>query len=106
MPVRGLLLDSGDTLVGPVGGTWFPGPRFFDVLAEHGVAVDAGVVERAHARAYRVFDAIRWRSIRSEEREVRAFETYYRRLLRAARGARMGSLEELPPFVGTLDGSG
>ena len=36
--IRGILLDSGDTLVRPVGGEWVPGPRFRDILAARGVA--------------------------------------------------------------------
>ena len=35
--IRGLLLDSGDTLVTPKGGSWFPHPNFRRILAEHGI---------------------------------------------------------------------
>ncbi len=35
--IKGILFDSGDTLVYPVGGQWFPGPMFHDILEAHGI---------------------------------------------------------------------
>ena len=35
--IKGVLFDSGDTLVYPLGGQWFPGPTFHDILEAHGV---------------------------------------------------------------------
>jgi putative hydrolase of the HAD superfamily len=37
MNVRGILFDSGDTLVFPRGGSWWPGPDFHSVLKRHGL---------------------------------------------------------------------
>src|SRR3972149_8969117 len=37
MSVSGILFDSGDTLVFPKGGSWWPGPDFHSVLRRHGV---------------------------------------------------------------------
>ena len=35
--IRGILFDSGDTLVRPIGGHWIPHHRFDEIIAEHGV---------------------------------------------------------------------
>ena len=35
--VKGVLLDSGDTLVRPIGGAWWPGAHFRRILLENGV---------------------------------------------------------------------
>ena len=35
--IKGILFDSGDTLVYPLGGQWFPGPKYHDILEAHGV---------------------------------------------------------------------
>ena len=35
--LKGILFDSGDTLVRPIGGAWWPGPPFEEILASEGV---------------------------------------------------------------------
>ena len=35
--IKGILFDSGDTLVRPLGGQWFPSPYFHSILESHGV---------------------------------------------------------------------
>ena len=35
--IKGILFDSGDTLVRPRGGKWLPGPHFHGILANYGI---------------------------------------------------------------------
>ena len=42
MNLKGFLFDSGDTLVFPRGGSWWPGPDFQTILRRHGIS-DAGI---------------------------------------------------------------
>ena len=35
--IKGILFDSGDTLVRPVDGQWFPSPMFHSILETHGI---------------------------------------------------------------------
>ena len=37
MDIRGILFDSGDTLVFPRSGSWWPGPDFESILLQHGI---------------------------------------------------------------------
>jgi len=54
VPVRGILFDSGDTLVRPLGGAWFPGHLFREILDRHGAGDLAwGRLETALAAGYR-----------------------------------------------------
>lgn len=39
MTVRAVFFDSGHTLMRPIDGRWFPGPRFFEICAAHGLTI-------------------------------------------------------------------
>jgi putative hydrolase of the HAD superfamily len=80
MPVQGILFDSGDTLVRPLGGAWFPGHLFRDILEQH----DAGDLawehlEAALAAGYRHLEANHVVMTVDEERQQ--FTDYYRLVL-------------------------
>jgi FMN phosphatase YigB (HAD superfamily) len=47
MALRGVLLDSGDVLMGPRGGRWWPRPGFLETLARQVPAVDLATFETA-----------------------------------------------------------
>ena len=84
-PVAGLLLDSGDTLLRPVTGAWWPGPRFAEIVGDRcpGLALDDdAVLEPALDAAMAHLDARLDEQVPDEEAEVRLFEGYYDVLLR------------------------
>jgi putative hydrolase of the HAD superfamily len=51
MSIRAVLFDSGHTLAHPIGGRWFPYPRFFEIAADHGHDIkDGPKLEKAHKK--------------------------------------------------------
>lgn len=84
-PVAGLLLDSGDTLLQPVTGAWWPGPRFAEIVGDRcpGVTLnDEAALEPALDAGMAYLDARLDERIPDEEAEVRLFEGYYDVVLR------------------------
>ena len=79
MNVKGILFDSGDTLVFPKGGSWWPGPDFHAILQRHGISgsdVSPGKLKLALAEAEKCFDMNRPVVDCEEERDL--FKAYYR----------------------------
>ncbi len=79
--IRAVFFDSGHTLMEPIGGSWFPGPRFFEIARSHGheIANDAALDE-ALATAYSFLDANH--SVHTLDEEEAQFDEYYRVILR------------------------
>lgn len=78
--VRGVLFDSGDTLVRPIGGKWFPGLHFHAIMAAHGIRDIGGArLEEALNRGMRYLDAHHLVETEAAEREQ--FKRYYQVLL-------------------------
>lgn len=83
--VRGVLFDSGDTLVRPIGGTWFPGHRFDEIVSAHSVlGLDHDLMDEA------VQDGLRYlgenHHLATVDDERQQFKTFYRILLTKLRG--------------------
>ena len=96
VPVRGILFDSGDTLVRPLGGAWFPGHLFRDILEQHGSAsLSWERLETALAAGFRHLEEHHVVTTIDEERQQ--FIDYYRLVLAelgldAPPGALLGAL--------------
>lgn len=54
---RGVLFDSGDTLIRPVGGRWNPRPDFEEIVLRHLPGIAAGSFPAAFAAGQEVLDA-------------------------------------------------
>jgi putative hydrolase of the HAD superfamily len=81
MKIEAVLFDSGDTLVFPKGGSWWPGPDFASVLMHHRLDprdFDAETMRTALHRAELVFEERRFVLDDAEERVL--FGKYYRAL--------------------------
>lgn len=79
--IRGILFDSGDTLVRPVDGEWFPGAAFRRALAERNFDDPSGkMLEQTLDKGMAYLDA--HHCLDTEEEEGRQFEEYYRILFR------------------------
>jgi phosphoglycolate phosphatase-like HAD superfamily hydrolase len=78
--IKGILFDSGDTLVRPIGGSWWPGPYFHEILDRHNIRdLSWSRLEGALDEGMRYLDDNHHLMTEDEEREQ--FRTYYRILL-------------------------
>ena len=78
--IRGILLDSGDTLVRPIEGRWWPGSRFYDILAARGIQdLQWNRMNRALQEAMRYLE--RHHHLATEDEERGQFQAYYTILL-------------------------
>lgn len=78
--IQGVLFDSGDTLVHPIGGEWWPGPFFTEILQAHHIpAIDTGLLEHGLSEGEAYLDANH--DVATEEEERKQFEEYYRIVL-------------------------
>ena len=78
--IKGILFDSGDTLVRPIGGSWWPGPYFHEILDKHNIRdLSWSRLEGALDEGMRYLDDNHHLMTEDEEREQ--FRTYYRILL-------------------------
>ncbi len=79
--IRAVFFDSGHTLMEPIGGSWFPGHRFFEIARSHGheIANDAAFDE-ALAAGYAFLDANH--SVHTLDEEEAQFDEYYAVILR------------------------
>ena len=79
MDIKGILFDSGDTLVFPKSGSWWPGPEFESILLQHGIdAADfkTDTMRLALEEGMAYLDANH--HILNLEEEKNQFRTYYR----------------------------
>lgn len=80
--IKGILLDSGDTLVRPKAGSWWPGSRIRRIVEESGIRNLAwNKMEEALQQGMDYLDANH--HILTEEEERDQFMTYYAIILRA-----------------------
>lgn len=79
MDIKGILFDSGDVLVFPKSGSWWPGPEFESILQKYGIdAADfkADTMISAMDEGYTYLDTNHL--VRDLEEEREPFRTYYR----------------------------
>ncbi len=76
--IRGVLLDSGHTLVRPLGGTWWPTLPFRSIAPELGIDPDAEGMLEAHQSALAYLDENH--ALQTLEEEEQQFGTFYRLL--------------------------
>ncbi len=76
--IRGVLLDSGHTLVRPLGGTWWPTFPFRKVAPELGIDPDAEGLLEAHDSALAYLDEKH--ELQTLQEEEQQFQTFYRLL--------------------------
>ena len=78
--IKGILFDSGDTLVRPIGGSWWPGAQFHEILDKHNIRdLSWSRLEGALDEGMRYPDDNHHLITEDEAREQ--FRTYYRILL-------------------------
>jgi putative hydrolase of the HAD superfamily len=97
--IRGILFDSGHTLIHPRDGEWFPGHRFRAIVGEH--CPDELAWERLEdglSRGMTYLDAVH--ALQSVEEERAQFVEYYRLLL-----AEMGHISPTPELLHALASS-
>ena len=74
--IRGVLFDSGDTLVRPIAGSWWPKQSFIDGFEAHGIGhADMNRFDEAVSLGVRYLDDNH--SLTTEEEERRQFRTSY-----------------------------
>lgn len=79
--IRGVLFDSGDTLVRPIGGAWFPGHRFDEIVSGHCLSgLDRDLMDTAIPKGLRYLNENH--HLTTAEEEVEQFQTFYDILLR------------------------
>jgi HAD superfamily hydrolase (TIGR01509 family) len=91
--IQGVLFDSGDTLMGPIGGEWLPGQTFRQmVAARENLALNWDLLDQAHeeALAHLLEDHL----LQTEEEEENRFAGYYEWLLRG-----LGAREPVEPIA-------
>ena len=79
--IKGVLFDSGDTLVRPLGGAWAPGHRFHEILEARGVR-DLAWRRMDDALSKAQTYLIDNHSLTTEDEEREQFQTYYEIVLR------------------------
>ena len=78
MDIRGILLDSGGTLVFPKGGSWWPGTEFHSILRKHGVATSEISPQQMNTALDTAEKYFTNRVISDLEEERQEFRGYYR----------------------------
>ena len=80
--IKGVLFDSGDTLVRPIAGSWWPKQSFIDAFEAHGIdQADMTRFDEAVSLAVRYLDDNH--CLTTEEEERRQFRTAYAIVLEA-----------------------
>ncbi|MDE0299872.1 MAG: HAD-IA family hydrolase [Candidatus Poribacteria bacterium] len=78
--IKGILFDSGDTLVQPIGGKWWPGAQFHEILNNHDIrGLSWSRMEGAIEEGIRYLDDHHHLMTVDEERDQ--FRTFYRIVL-------------------------
>ena len=78
--IKAVLFDSGDTLLRPIGGTWWPRPVLQRLLQRSGLEVTAQRLDAAHEPGVRFLDS--HHRLSTEEEEVAQFREFYAIVLR------------------------
>jgi len=79
--VQGIIFDSGDTLIRPLGGAWLPGNRFEEIVREEMPDLDLGRLEGALTVGDARLSALHNCPCLSLEAEREQFSEYYRLVL-------------------------
>jgi HAD superfamily hydrolase (TIGR01509 family) len=77
----GVILDSGDVMIRPVGGDWFPTMSLEEVLTERGVAWEHDRLDGAVAAGYAYLDAVHHLPLRDEAEERVVMARYHEVIL-------------------------
>lgn len=77
----GVILDSGNVLIRPISGSWFPPPPFRRVLEQQRIAFDESRMEPAMKAASAYLDEVHATPLIDEDGEREQFREYFRRLL-------------------------
>ena len=78
--IKGILFDSGDTLVRPIGGKWWPGAQFHEILNNHNIqGLSWSQMEGAIEEGIRYLDDHHHLMTVDEERDQ--YRTFYRIVL-------------------------
>lgn len=94
--VRGVLFDSGDTLMAPIGGEWLPGQTFRRMIAEReNLTLNWDRLKQAHDAA--LAHLLENHLLQTEEEEERRFRGYYEWLLRG-----LGATESVEALAGEI----
>ncbi len=79
--VQGILFDSGDTLMGPIGGEWLPGQAFRRIIADQeNLALNWTRLDQVHQQAFT--HLLEDHLLYTEEEECERFQRYFEWLLR------------------------
>jgi HAD superfamily hydrolase (TIGR01509 family) len=78
--LRGVLLDSGDVLMGPRGGRWWPRPGFLETLAAERPGVDLSDFDAAHDPALAWYFGVR-RGPMDAAQSLALERRYFRKIL-------------------------
>lgn len=94
--IRGVLFDSGDTLMTPIGGEWLPGQAFRQVIAgRQNLTLSWDKLEQAHEAA--LGHLLENHLLQTEEEEEQRFQGYYQWLLRG-----LGATESVGSLAGEI----
>ena len=74
-PIKAVLFDSGDTLLEPAGGAWWPRPAMLDVLNRSGSRVEPDELSAALERGMEFLDT--HHHVETEDEEITQFREYY-----------------------------
>ncbi len=77
MPSSGVILDSGNVLICPTKGRWFPPPAFYRVLAEQAVAWQTALLDTALAAGEAFLDEVHPMPLVDEQAERSVWVRYY-----------------------------
>ncbi len=77
MPCSGVILDSGDVLICPINGRWFPPPAFYQVLAEQAVPWRTELLDGALAAGEAFLDEVHPVALIDERAERSVWVRYY-----------------------------
>jgi HAD superfamily hydrolase (TIGR01509 family) len=81
--IKAVFFDSGHTLMRPLGGRWFPGPRFFEICAAHDRPTNDDERLQAACDTGYEFLAAHHDKVPDLAAEFRQFDEYYRIVLDA-----------------------
>jgi hypothetical protein len=80
----GVILDSGNVLIRPTNGRWFPPPAFHQVLAERGLSCEPGLLDAGLAAGGAYLDEVHPVPLADEHAERAVWIRYYEIVLEGA----------------------
>jgi HAD superfamily hydrolase (TIGR01509 family) len=73
----GVILDSGNVLIRPTNGRWFPAPSFEEVLGERGLTWDRGLLDEALALGWEYLEEVHPVPLANEQAERPVWVRYH-----------------------------